>query len=113
MSDRMKPRKMPKRQKVFNVDEVRLLLKAIHDSGKTTQDLEQFMRARHAPERNAEMEKCNPNQATIDSEKARIKSDLKAIDIKTGAAMAAEMSVNALNQAKSKIAHECKIKSGA
>lgn len=49
----------------FHDDMVNPLLEAIHASGIPYQEVEQYLYAKHAPSRNAEMEKINPGQTDL------------------------------------------------
>lgn len=49
----------------FHDDMVNPLLEAIHASGIPYQEVEQYLYAKHAPSRNAEMERINPGQTNL------------------------------------------------
>lgn len=57
--------RLAKRVQDFQRDEVKPLVKAMAARGVSIDELEQYLHARHAPERNAEMAKRNPNAAQL------------------------------------------------
>ncbi|MEO9231643.1 MAG: LPD38 domain-containing protein [Devosia sp.] len=58
------------RQDNFEETLVDPLLKAIHDSKVSFEDAEEYLHARHAPERNAAMREINPTAPELDAQKA-------------------------------------------
>ncbi len=69
--------RLAKRVQDFQRNEVKPLVKAMTDRKVSLDELEQFLHARHAPERNAEMAKRNPSADELDAIKAKVASDLR------------------------------------
>ena len=91
--------KVMKRGKDFLANELKPLLQQLHNSTIKNDDFEQFLHARHAPERNAEMAKRNPNQAMIDAGRAQAVADVKALEVQLQSAMAKNLATKAIDAA--------------
>lgn len=69
--------RLAKRVQDFQRNEVKPLVKAMTDRKVTLDELEQYLHARHAPERNAEMAKRNPSQDELDAIKLKVATDVR------------------------------------
>lgn len=60
----------------FHDDMLVPLLEKIQKSGLTFEQVEDYLKARHAPSRNAAMKEINPTQSELDAERAILESEL-------------------------------------
>ena len=94
--------KVMKRGKDFLEGEMKQLLQQLHNNQIKKEDFEQFLHARHAPERNAEMAKRNPNQAMIDAGRTQADADVKALELQLQKATAQGLATKAIDAALTK-----------
>lgn len=98
--------KVMKRGKDFLANELKQLLQQLHNNTIKKEDFEQFLHARHAPERNAEMAKRNPNQAMIDAGRTQADADVMALEVQLQSAMAKNLATKAIESALTKARSE-------
>ena len=93
----------------FEKDELLPLMADLRAKGITTDELETFLHARHAPEANAEMAKRNPNQAEIDAGQIKAARMVRSLELRLQRAKARGLATvaveSALNEARGELAN--------
>lgn len=83
-------------------DELQPLLKGLNAAGVEMEAFENFLHARHAPEANRVMAERNPNQQTIDAERAKADQELQKLRLQLQRATARGMATVSIKQAMAK-----------
>ena len=105
--------KVMKKTADFLDAELRPLLQQLLNNGIKKEDFETYLHARHAPERNAEMEKRNPTQKMINGGKQAAEANLKALRIQLQKAQAQNAATKSIEQSIEKAQAEKAKWSGA
>jgi hypothetical protein len=87
--------------KRFHEDELTPILEDMKKSGIDIRDMEEFLHARHAKERNREMAKLHPTQAEIDARLAQLAQQIQ--DISTRGSAAEKKLLPGLNEEQARL----------
>lgn len=91
--------KVAKKSADFLRDELRPLLKAMHDGGVGMEELERYLHARHAPEANATLAERNPTAEMIDQRQRQARRQVHELAVQLESARAKGAATASLEQA--------------